>query len=108
MKSEVTKPASIDYLIVGSGLMGATFAHLARQAGKRCMVVERRKHTGGNVHCQTMAGINVHQYGPHILHTSDRDVWRFVKQFALWSGYKRRAPERHAILVTHAIDGDDR
>ncbi len=73
--------ASYDYLIVGSGLMGATFAHLAKQAGKRCLVVERRRHTGGNVHCQTMAGINVHQYGAHILHTSDREVWRFVGQF---------------------------
>ena len=50
-----------DYLIVGSGLMGATFAHLATQAGKRCLVVERRQHTGGNIHCEQMAGINVHQ-----------------------------------------------
>lgn len=81
------KGRRLDYLIVGSGLMGATFAHLARQAGKRCMVVERRKHTGGNVHCQTMAGINVHQYGPHILHTNDCEVWRFVKQFVEMNRY---------------------
>ena len=70
-----------DYLIVGSGLMGATFAHLAHQAGKRCLVLERRPWTGGNVHQQLVEGINVHQYGAHIFHTADRRVWDFVNGF---------------------------
>ncbi len=76
-----------DYLIVGSGLMGATFAHLATQAGKRCLVVERRQHTGGNIHCGQVAGINVHQYGAHILHTADERVWRFVNRLAPCNRY---------------------
>ena len=76
-----------DYLIVGSGLMGATFAHLATQAGKRCLVVERRAHTGGNVHCLTVEGISVHQYGAHILHTGDERVWRFVNHLAPCNRY---------------------
>ena len=76
-----------DYLIVGSGLMGATFAHLARLAGKRCLVVERRNHTGGNVHCNTIENIHVHQYGAHILHTSDEHVWRFVNHLSPCNRY---------------------
>ena len=76
-----------DYLIVGSGLMGATFAYLAHQAGKRCLVVERRAHTGGNVYCQEVAGIQVHQYGAHILHTNNRDVWQFVNAIAECNRY---------------------
>ena len=76
-----------DYLIVGSGLMGATFAHLATKAGKKCLVVERRPHTGGNVHCQEMEGINVHQYGAHILHTANERVWEFVNRIAPCNRY---------------------
>ena len=76
-----------DYLIVGSGLMGATFAYLAHQAGKHCLVVERRAHTGGNVYCQEVAGIQVHQYGAHILHTNNRDVWQFVNAIAECNRY---------------------
>jgi len=76
-----------DYLIVGSGLMGATFAHLAKKAGKRCLVVERRSHTGGNIHCQEVEGINVHQYGAHILHTSNQVVWQFVNDIVPFNRY---------------------
>lgn len=76
-----------DYLIVGSGLMGATFAHLAHLAGKRCLVVERRGHTGGNVHCDTIENIHVHQYGAHILHTSDEHVWQFVNHLSPCNRY---------------------
>ena len=76
-----------DYLIVGSGLMGATFAHLATKAGKRCLVVERRSHTGGNIHCEEVEGINVHQYGAHILHTSNQSVWDFVNAIAPCNRY---------------------
>lgn len=70
-----------DYLIVGAGLFGATFAHLARKNGHKCLVIDRRPHTGGNIHCDNICGINVHTYGAHIFHTSDREVWRFVNRF---------------------------
>lgn len=69
------------YLIVGSGLFGATFAYLARQAGKSCLVIDKRSHIGGNVYCENIEGINVHKYGPHIFHTKSREVWNFVNQF---------------------------
>lgn len=67
-----------DYLIVGAGLYGATFAHLAKRQGKKCLVIDKRRHTGGNIYCENIAGINVHKYGAHIFHTSDREVWDFV------------------------------
>lgn len=67
-----------DYLIVGAGLYGSTFAHLASKAGKRCLVIDKRPHTGGNIFCERIEGINVHKYGAHIFHTSDRKVWDFV------------------------------
>lgn len=70
-----------DYLIVGSGLFGATFACLARRHGKTCFVIDRRSHVGGNVHCEKVEGINVHQYGPHIFHTKNKEVWNLVNQF---------------------------
>ena len=76
-----------DYLIVGSGLYGATFAHLARKGGKRCLVVERRAHAGGNVHCECIEGINVHKYGAHIFHTGSRAVWDFVNSFVEFNRY---------------------
>ena len=72
----MTKP--YDYLIVGSGLFGATFAYLARQRGKRCLMIDRRNHLGGNVACRQMKGIDVHLYGPHIFHTSNQEVWELV------------------------------
>ena len=68
-----------DYLIVGAGLFGSTFAYLATKAGKRCLVVERRNHAGGNLFCENISGITVHKYGPHIFHTSNRNVYDFVK-----------------------------
>lgn len=76
-----------DYLIVGSGLFGATFAHLATKAGKRCLVIDRRSHTGGNVYCEEVEGINVHKYGAHIFHTSDREVWEFVNSLVPFNRY---------------------
>jgi UDP-galactopyranose mutase len=69
---------SYDYLIVGSGLFGATFAHLARKAGKRCLVIDKRPQLGGNIYCEEQNGINVHKYGCHIFHTSSKQVWDFV------------------------------
>lgn len=67
-----------DFLIVGAGLFGATFAHIAHQAGRRCIVIERRPYIGGNTYCKTINSINVHVHGAHIFHTSDRQVWELV------------------------------
>lgn len=76
-----------DYLIVGAGLFGATFAHLARKQGKRCLVIDKRPHTGGNIYCEDIEGINVHKYGAHIFHTSDREVWDFVNSIVPFNRY---------------------
>ena len=67
-----------DYLIVGSGLFGAVFAHCATKQGKRCLVIDKRPNLGGNLYCEEIANINVHKYGPHIFHTSNKKVWNFV------------------------------
>ena len=76
-----------DYLIVGSGLYGATFAHFAAEAGKKCLVIDKRPHLGGNVYCGNVEGINVHRYGAHIFHTSDREVWDFVNSAVPFNRY---------------------
>jgi len=76
-----------DYLIVGSGLFGATFAYCAKQMGKRCLVIDKRSHLGGNVYCEQIEGINVHKYGAHIFHTSDKDVWDFVNSIVPFNRY---------------------
>lgn len=76
-----------DYLIVGSGLYGAVIAYRARQAGKRVLVLDRRSHLGGNIYCQNIAGIHVHQYGAHIFHTSNKQVWDFVNSFVPFNRY---------------------
>ena len=70
-----------DYLLVGAGLFNAVFAHAAARAGKRCLVLEKRAHIGGNIHCDTVEGIEVHRYGAHIFHTSNSEVWNFVNRF---------------------------
>lgn len=82
MKSE-----KYDYLIVGSGLYGAVFAYLATKAGKKCLILEKRHNLGGNIHCENIEGINVHTYGAHIFHTSNKDVWDFVNQFVEFNRY---------------------
>lgn len=76
-----------DYLIVGSGLFGATFARMATDAGQRCLVIEKRPHAGGNIYCEKIAGINVHKYGAHIFHTSDKRVWDFVNVIVPFNRY---------------------
>lgn len=76
-----------DYLIVGAGLFGATFAHLARKRGKRCLVIDKRPHSGGNIYCEEIEGINVHKYGAHIFHTSDCEVWDFVNSIVPFNRY---------------------
>jgi len=76
-----------DYLIVGSGLYGATFAYFAKKAGKKCLVIDKRQHLGGNVYCENIEGINVHKYGAHIFHTSNREVWDFVNSIVEFNRY---------------------
>ncbi len=76
-----------DYLIVGAGLFGATFAYFAMQAGKTCLVIDKRSHLGGNVYCESVEGINVHKYGAHIFHTSNKEVWDFVNSFVEFNRY---------------------
>ena len=76
-----------DYLIVGSGLFGATFAYLANRQGKRCLVIDKRPYAGGNIYCEEIDGINVHKYGAHIFHTSDKDVWNFVNSIVPFNRY---------------------
>lgn len=76
-----------DYLIVGSGLFGATFAYKAKQAGKKCLVIDKRPHLGGNVYCEQVEGINVHKYGAHIFHTSNKKVWDFVNSLVPFNRY---------------------
>ena len=87
---------SYDYLIVGAGLFGATFAHFAGKHGKRCLVIDKRNHTGGNIYCQPVDAsakgdgshiINVHKYGAHIFHTSNRKVWEFVNSIVEFNRY---------------------
>lgn len=82
-----------DYLIVGSGIFGATFAYRAKQAGKKCLVIDRRNHLGGNVYCENIEDINVHKYGAHIFHTSNKQVWDFVNSFVPFNRYT------HSVLA---------
>ena len=76
-----------DYVIIGSGLFGATFAYLATRRGNRCLVVDKRPHSGGNIYCENIEGINVHMYGAHIFHTSDKEIWDFVNSIVPFNRY---------------------
>ena len=76
-----------DYLIVGAGLYGAVFAHEAKKAGKRCLVIDKRGHIAGNIYTEEVEGINVHRYGAHIFHTNNKAVWQYVNQFAEFNRY---------------------
>lgn len=76
-----------DYLIVGSGLYGSTFAYRAKQMGKKCLVIDKRPHLGGNVYCENVEGINVHKYGAHIFHTNNKEVWDFVNSIVEFNRY---------------------
>lgn len=76
-----------DYLIVGAGLFGSTFAYLAHNRGKRCLVIDKRSHIGGNLYCEDIEGINVHKYGAHIFHTSNKKVWDFVNSIVEFNRY---------------------
>lgn len=76
-----------NYLIVGSGLFGATFAYCAKQKGKHCLIIDKRSHVGGNIYCDKIYGINVHRYGAHIFHTNNKHVWDFVNKFVDFNRY---------------------
>ena len=76
-----------DYLIVGAGLFGAVFAHEAKKAGKKCLVIDKRDHIAGNIYTEAVEGINVHRYGAHIFHTNNKAVWQYVNQFAEFNRY---------------------
>ena len=85
-----------DYLIVGAGLFGAVFAAEARKAGKRCLVIDKRGTTGGNIRCEEIEGINVHKYGAHIFHTSNRQVWDYVNAIVEFNRYTNQPVARYA------------
>ena len=76
-----------DYLVVGSGLFGSIFAYEANKRGKKCLVIDKRNHIGGNIYCKEVEGINVHEYGAHIFHTSNKNVWNYINQFAEFNRY---------------------
>ena len=83
----MSSPQRYDYLIVGSGLFGATFAHLAHKAGKKCLVIDKRPQLGGNVYCEEIEGIHVHKYGAHIFHTNNKEIWDFVNGIVPFNRY---------------------
>ena len=85
VKGEIMK--KYDYLIVGAGLFGAVFAHEMTKEGKKCLVIDKRDHIAGNIYCENVEGINVHKYGAHIFHTSDKVVWEYINQFAEFNNY---------------------
>ena len=76
-----------DYLIVGAGLYGSIFAYEAKKRGKKCLVIDKRNHIGGNIYCENIDGINVHKYGAHIFHTSNKEVWDYINNFAEFNNY---------------------
>ena len=76
-----------DFLFVGAGLFGAVFANEATKSGKKCLVIDKRNHVGGNIYCENVDGINVHQYGAHIFHTSNKKIWNYINEFAEFNNY---------------------
>lgn len=87
MNHSVNKSSQYDYLIVGAGLFGAVFAREATDRGFRCLVIERRNHTGGNIYCEEIDGINVHKYGAHIFHTDSKEVWNYANRFVTFNRF---------------------
>ena len=86
--------AVYDYLIVGAGLFGAVFAREMHKAGKRCLVIDKRSHVGGNIYCEERKGIRVHKYGAHIFHTDNKEVWDYVNSFVEFNRFTN-APLAH-------------
>ena len=79
-----------DFLIVGSGLFGSTFAQQANEKGYKCLIIDKRSHNAGNAYSENVNGINVHKYGPHIFHTSDDRIWNYVNRFAKFNNFVNR------------------
>ena len=84
-----------DYVIVGAGLYGATFANLAKKGGKKVLVIEKRNHIAGNIYTEEIEGINVHKYGAHIFHTDDKEVWNYVNSFVEFNRYTNSPVARY-------------
>ena len=84
-----------DYLVVGSGLFGSIFAYEANKKGKKCLVIDKRSHIGGNIYTENVDGINVHKYGAHIFHTSNKEVWNYIQQFAEFNRYTNSPVARY-------------
>lgn len=84
-----------DYLIVGAGLFGSVFAYEAGKKGKKCLVIDKRPHIGGNIYTENIEGINVHKYGAHIFHTSDKEIWDYVNSFAQFNRYTNSPVARY-------------
>ena len=84
-----------DYLIVGSGIFGSIFAYEANKVGKKCLVIEKRSHIGGNIYTENVEGIQVHKYGAHIFHTSNKEVWQYINQFAEFNRYTNSPVARY-------------
>ena len=84
-----------DYLIVGSGLFGSIFAYEANKRGKKCLVIDKRSHIGGNIYTENIDGINVHKYGAHIFHTSNKEIWNYIQQFAEFNRYTNSPVARY-------------
>ncbi|MBR4306059.1 MAG: NAD(P)-binding protein, partial [Ruminiclostridium sp.] len=87
--------AKYDYLIVGAGLYGAVFAYEAMKNGKTCLVIDKRDHIAGNIYTENRSGINVHVYGAHIFHTSDKFVWNYIQRFAEFNRYTNSPVARY-------------
>ena len=90
-----------DYLIVGSGLFGSVFAYEMNKRGKKCLVIEKRNHIGGNVYTEEEHNINVHKYGAHIVHTSNKEVWDYLNQFAQFNRFTNSAPIVRISMMAH-------
>ena len=88
-----------DYLIVGSGLYGAVCAHELTKKGKKCLVVEKRDHIGGNVYTEEIEGINVHKYGAHIFHTSNKEAWDYMQKNSAWDKPTRYMVSDHSRIL---------
>ena len=93
--------AAYDYLVVGAGLFGAVFAHEAKQAGKRVLVIDRRSHVGGNTYTEDVGGIPVHRYGAHIFHTDDEEVWNYVQRFVRFNRFTNAPLARYGNELYH-------
>jgi len=84
-----------DFLIVGCGLYGATFANLAKENGKSCLIIDKRNHIGGNCYTENIGGIDIHKYGPHIFHTNNNEIWSYVNRFTKFNNYINRPKVNH-------------